>query len=99
MVIPKSFQLGGVKWKVKFKKKLLNEKKDELRGSCDWDKSTIYLSTTDEGKPIPEDLKGQTLYHEILHSILVTMDHPLKYDEPFIQTLATFLHQFETTKK
>lgn len=98
-MIPKTFKLGGITWKVKFRKKLLNEKRDELRGQCDWDKSTIYLATTDDGRAIPEDMQTQTLYHEVIHAILVTMDHPLKYEEPFVQTFSTFLHQFETTKK
>lgn len=98
-MIPKTFTLGGITWKVRVKKRLLDANRDELRGECDWNKSIIYLAGVDEGKPVPEDIKEQTLYHELIHAILITMDHPLKYDEAFVQTFSTLLHQFEKTKK
>lgn len=98
-MIPKTFTLGGVTWKVKYKKKILDENRDELRGQCDWDKATIFLSKFDEGKPIGDDTLEQTFYHEAIHAMLIVMDHPLKYDEPFVSTFATLLHQLEKTKK
>lgn len=98
-MLPKSFQLGGIKWKVKKSKNLRDSNRDELRGDCDWDKSTIKISTTDENKLVSDEVMEQTFYHEIVHAILITMDHPLKYDEQFVQTFSTLIHQFEKSKK
>jgi hypothetical protein len=42
----------------------------------------------------------ETIYHEVVHGILNTIDrHDLSEDENFVQNFAVLLHQFEKTKK
>jgi len=42
----------------------------------------------------------QTLYHEVIHSILDTMgEYELSKNETFVQNFSVLLHQFVKTKK
>lgn len=94
-MIPKSFALGGITWKVRKKKRVFLDNKQECNGLCDWEKRTIYLATLD----VTDEMMEETFKHELVHAILDTMTHPLSLDESFVNTFATFWHQFDKTKK
>lgn len=98
-MIPKTFKLGGVTWKIIIEDEIKTLKGEALFGLSEGDSAEIRLAKTVDKKSIPKDVKGQTYYHELVHAILTTMDHPLNSNEQFVQTFATFLHQYEVTKK
>ena len=90
MVIPKTFQLAGIKWAVKENPHLVN------MGECHSQKGIIYL------KPDPnytESVKEQTYLHEVVHAILFTMGDVGPHDEKFVDGFASLLHQYVNTAK
>ena len=46
---------------------------------------------------VDDSLKQHTFCHELVHSILSTMDHKLNDDEKFVDMFAGLLHQAWTT--
>jgi len=90
----KEFMQGAVKWTVEID----NNRMDDARsyGLCVPERSSIYLQ--DENRN--EDMVDQTLYHEVIHSILDTMgEYELSKNETFVQNFSVLLHQFVKTKK
>ena len=90
----KEFIQGSVKWTVEVD----NNRMDDASayGLCVPERSAIYL----QDKNRNEDMIEQTLYHEVIHSILETMgEYELSKNEKFVQGFSVLLHQFEKTKK
>ena len=90
----KEFNQGAVKWTVEVD----NNRMDDAvaYGLCVSERSKIYL----QDKNRNEDMIEQTLYHEVIHSILDTMgEHELNKNEKFVQGFSVLLYQFEKTKK
>lgn len=90
MSIPKSFQLAGLKWKVKENNHLVN------MGECHSARGLIYL------KPDPNysaEVREQSFYHELVHAILYTMGDNGPHDEKFVDGFAFLLHQYMKTAK
>lgn len=88
------FTLGGIKWSVIADNRRLKDL--NLLGLCETDKSLI--SIYDKG--IDENLVEQTIYHEVVHSILESIgENELSSNDKFVQNFALLLHQFERTKK
>ena len=88
MQIPKTFQLAGVKWKVRYLKGL-----PEL-GRCDRDKATILLQTEQE------DASKETAFtHELVHAIRYTLGDGGPHDEKEVDGFAYLLHQYFITAK
>ena len=96
----KSFELGPYTWNVKKYKKL----SDNKLGNCDPIKCLIelantYKDSTNKTINVSKDIKEHTFYHELTHSILMMLSHPLAYDEQFVDSFSLLLYQFEKTKK
>ena len=90
MIIPKTFQLAGIKWKVQDNPHLIN------MGECHSQRGLIYL------KPDPnysEAVREQSYYHELVHAILFTMGDAGPHDEKFVDGFAALLHQYVNTVK
>jgi hypothetical protein len=88
MAIPTQFQLGGIVWSV--------EDSEHLPGAFGITNSGLakILLLSD----LPEQVKEQTFYHELVHAILFAMGKPQdQHDEVFVDGFATFLHQFSNT--
>ena len=88
MLVPKSFQLAGIKWKVKQIKGL-----PEL-GRCDRDKGLILLQSEQE----PASLEV-AFTHELVHAIKYTMGNTDPHDEREVDSFAYLLHQYMNTAK
>lgn len=87
---PKSFTLGAVEWKVTEQEHLPSA----MGATYSQEAKVALLSSLN---PL---IKEQTFYHELVHCILYMMGKPTdQHDEAFVDGFATFLHQFEKTKK
>lgn len=98
-MIPKSFQIGGVTWKVNHKGNIESVPGTFEFGECDFTNTTIKVAKVNNNVPIQKEIMEETFYHELMHCILGTMSHDLWSNEQFVQTLAAFLYQYEKTKK
>jgi hypothetical protein len=65
MKIPKSLNIKGEKWKIKFKRKLINDKGEDCYGLTLYEERTIYLEKSLEG-----DLLNEVFMHEFFHASL-----------------------------
>lgn len=88
MIIPETFTLGGLTWKVKRMKSLKGK-----YGDCIIEKQTIRLLDT-----IPTELKEQTFCHELVHAIKFAMGED-DHDEKHTDAFAMYLHQYLNTAK
>lgn len=88
MIIPKTFQLAGVKWTVRQIQGL-----PEL-GRCDRDKATILLQ-----KELEQVNKEVAFVHELHHAIRYTQGDGGPHDEKEIDSFAYLLHQYMVTAK
>jgi hypothetical protein len=88
MVIPKTFQLAGVKWKVK-NTKIMNE-----LGLCDRDKATIHLKLDQE-----QSSRETTFCHELVHALKYTLGDGGPHEEKEVDALGYLLHQYMITVK
>lgn len=88
MIIPKSFQLAGTKWKVKQITNL-----PEL-GRCDRDHALILLQ-----KEQTAASKEIAILHEVVHAIRYTMGDGGPHDEKEVDGFAALLHQYMITAK
>jgi hypothetical protein len=80
----KSVEIGGQKFKIKYVRKL-NEQKGAW-GFCEFDQNVIELC---DQRDCTEDLALVTLCHELIHSILFTMGEvQLSKDEKFVDLAA-----------
>ena len=86
MNIPASFKLGGLTWKVVWRKRLKGK-----YGECVLEKQIIHIL---EG--LPPELTEQTFLHELCHAIHYAMGKN-EHDEEFIDAFATMLHQALTS--
>ena len=88
MIIPKTFQLAGVKWKVRQVQGLT-----EL-GLCVRDKATILLQKECDAKN-----KEVAFVHELTHAIKYTQGDSGPHDEKEVDSFAYLLHQYMVTAK
>lgn len=95
--IPTSFELGGIKVNVALDKQY-NDSGNA--GTAYLGTGSIRVKTSSNGEDYSKDYIQVTFYHELVHLILETMGrHELSKDESFVDLMATFLHQFNKTKK
>ena len=87
MIIPKTFQLAGSKWKVVHRKDLQD------LGNCVRDKRQILLQI--EQDQISKEL---AFTHELVHAIKFTMGEQ-EHSEKEVDAFGHLLHQFLTTQK
>ena len=96
----KSFQLGPYRWKVRQYNKLPEYKLGDTDPNIPIIKlSKTYIDDNNVVQEIKEDTKEHTFYHELTHAILMTLNHPLQYNEQFVDSFSMLLYQFEKTKK
>jgi hypothetical protein len=100
MIIPSSFKMLGQTITVKYDNKYCNE--NECFGRfISWD-NTIILATrykTEKGwRKYKQTIVEATFYHELGHCILYHGGNPEWLNEPLIELIGGFLHQYETTK-
>ena len=88
MLIPKTFQLAGVKWKVRQIKTL-----PEL-GRCDRDHATILLQADQDATS-----KAVAFTHELVHAIKYTLGDGGPHDEKEVDSFAYLLHQYLESAK
>ena len=95
--IPKTFELCGRKWKVKYvtPKTALkySDNAEEAHGFCDDPTSTIYLIKGDS-----EEYTIITFWHELAHGMLYSMGYR-EHDEAEVDRLGQLLHQFDKSRK
>ena len=99
-LIPKSFELGGVTYRV--------EKTNEIRGSIfgyiQPFKGTVTIADKLEQNgeliTLTEEMKLLTMYHELTHLIFHHMgETELFGDEKIVELFSNFLLQYEKSKK
>lgn len=97
-LVPKKFKLGSLKYKVK-KDKTATRIEDYL-GRFDYSDQKVYVASTVSNKKVSKKMEELSFYHELVHCILATMgETDLNKNEQFVDLFATFLHQFEQSKK
>ena len=97
-LIPKSFELGGVKWSVVKDNSI--DYTDNATGLCELYKHKISLSDKVNNVDLSSEKTEQSFYHELVHSILYTMHYTeLNKDEDFVDRFGTMLHQYMKSKK
>jgi len=98
-VIPKSFQLGGRRWKVKVisPEKAFWPNKDDL-GYTDNGAGEIFIV---QHPGISDDMHLLTYFHELCHAIWFMRGYGYdeKHNEQEIESVAVMLHQYDKTKR
>lgn len=94
MIIPRSFKIFGVTYKVEQPRSILY-KGEQHMGLYDPDTATIKVR-----RNLRKDIKEMTFIHELTHAILLTLEyHDLGRDEIFIERVSKALHQVLTTQE
>lgn len=87
-LVPDSFMLAGIKWKV-IKAKHLTD-----LGNCEMETATVYLR---DG--LDEQIEEATFCHELVHAIQFSMGlDGTKHDEREVDAFGLLLHQYLTTR-
>ena len=97
----KSFKLGGHTIKVKYVKTVRDhETGAEIFGNCNPMTNEIHIATYLNGTKLAEDVIKHSLAHERVHYMLMLMNlSDLNSNEPFVDMMGMFLHQYDETKK
>lgn len=92
MKIPKSFQVAGKTYTVKFSTEQLSDR--QLVGLCDYATCEVFLSKTDHGSiQVKEDIE-QIFLHEIWHVIWDALGElKMKKNEQKADAFCSLLHQ------
>lgn len=98
----KSFQIGAKTYTVELEKneQRYKDKKDDLLGRAMSPLGKIVVWNEWDGGKMPNDQIEQTIFHEMVHTILNEMNRfNLSEDEEFVQTFSLLLHQAIRTAK
>ena len=97
----KSFKLGGHTIKVKYVKTVRDTSDgSEIFGNCNPMTNEIHIALFLNGTKLAEDVLKHSQCHEKVHYILMLMNqHDLNSNEPFVDMMGMFLHQYDETKK
>lgn len=91
--IPKSFDLGGQTIKVILKDGM---SKSDAHGLARYDEGELWMDSDIR----PNDLKGITFYHELMHFIFNTLGRDsLKDDETLVDSVGNLLWQVHKTAR
>lgn len=94
--LPKQYTVGGQQMNIREVERI----DDERLGQCCLGEGTVDIANTFRGMTQSETSKQNTLYHEIVHTILDTMgEHDLSANEKFVCSFAGFLTEVLTTLK
>ena len=93
----KSFKLNKRPWFIRYdptmrRAKFIGGSHREYDGFCIADSQEILLDPNADNLPL-------AFKHELVHSILYTMDHPLAENEDFVNAFSELLLEAETTLK
>ena len=96
----KSFNIFGSKYRIKFVDNVLNEEGDWIYGKIDTYSKEIQVSIKlSNGKDVQENEILITLYHEIIHAILLTGQYINSCnDEPLVEWLARCILSLKNQK-
>lgn len=96
----KSFNIFGSKYRIKFVDNVLDEKGDWIYGKVDTLSKEIQISIKlSNGKDVQENEILITLYHEIIHAILLTGQYiNSSSDEPLVEWLARCILSLKNQK-
>ena len=96
----KSFNIFGTKYRIKFVDNVLNEEGDWTYGKIDTHSKEIQVSIKlSNGKDVEENEILITLYHEIIHAILLTGQYTnSSSDEPLVEWLARCILSLKNQK-
>ena len=96
----KSFNIFGSKYRIKFVDNVLNEEGDWTYGKIDTHSKEIQVSIKlSNGKDVQENEILITLYHEIIHAILLTGQYVnSSSDEPLVEWLARCILSLKNQK-
>lgn len=85
----RTIDLFGSKWKIKYVDKVISDD-HMIYGITIPNKREIHISTkNDDDSPIPNEEISLTLYHELIHAILITGQYiGASDDEPLVEWLA-----------
>ena len=99
MLIPKSFKLGNLPYKVQVTKSVRGPRGSV--GRVDYKSRTIDIANVNywTGAELPDKEISDTFWHEVTHAILENMDHPLYRDERFVTGFANRLNEVVLTAK
>lgn len=96
----KSFNIFGTKYKIKFVDNVLDEEGNWIYGKIDTFSKEIQVSIKlSNGKDVQENEILITLYHEIIHTILLTGQYiNSNNDEPLVEWLARCILSLKNQK-
>ena len=96
----KSFNIFGTKYRIKFVDNVLNEEGDWVHGKIDTYSKEIQVSIKlSNGKDMQENEILITLYHEIIHAILLIGQYINSCnDEPLVEWLARCILSLKNQK-
>jgi hypothetical protein len=97
----KSFKLGGHTIKVKYVRTVRDhETGAEIFGNCNPMTNEFHIATHMNGTKLAEDVIRHSLAHERVHYMLILLNLPdLNSNEPFVDMMGMFLHQYDETKR
>lgn len=96
----KSFNIFGTKYRIKFVDNVLDEESNWIYGKTDATSKEILISTKlSNGKDVQENEILITLYHEIIHAILLIGQYVnSSSDEPLVEWLARCILSLKNQK-
>lgn len=96
----RSFNIFGSKYRIKFVDNVLDEESNWIYGKTDASSKEILISTKlSNGKDVQENEILITLYHEIMHAILLTGQYiNSSGDEPLVEWLARCILSLKNQK-
>lgn len=95
--IPKTFEIAGQSYKVKVAKDI---DCDGAVGQARFFENEVRVRTHYNGKPVTPDVMNQTMYHELVHVILHTMNEDeLNSNESFVDQFGHLLYQYLKSAK
>ena len=96
----RSFNIFGSKYRIKFVDNVLDEENNWVYGKTDASSKEILISTKlSNGKDVQENEILITLYHEIMHAILLTGQYiNSSGDEPLVEWLARCILSLKNQK-
>ncbi len=96
----RSFNIFGSKYRIKFVDNVLDEESNWIYGKTDASSKEILISTKlSNGKDVQENEILITLYHEIMHAILLTGQYiSSSGDEPLVEWLARCILSLKNQK-
>ena len=96
----KSFNIFGSKYRIKFVDNVLDEESNWIYGKTDVISKEILISTKlSNGRDVQENEILITLYHEIIHAILLIGQYTnSSSDEPLVEWLARCILSLKNQK-